>query len=117
MRRVNELLRRELGGLISQRISNEYNALVTISSIRTSPDLRQASVFVSIYPYVQQFQTLDKLKQRVMDKLRKERIAIQQRIAHNVRLKYIPVLEFRVDTMYERADRLLRIIDQLQVDE
>jgi len=47
MLRVNELLKRELSGIIAREVTFE-GALVTINQVDVTADLKNADVFVSV---------------------------------------------------------------------
>ncbi len=47
--RVNELLFRELGGTLTVILGQSLPYLLTVTGVRCSPDLRDATVYVSVY--------------------------------------------------------------------
>ena len=108
MLRVNELLRRELAVLCEREISPGFDGLVTITGVETSPDLRQATVFVSILGDEQHHQLALQL-------LTRKRKLLQREVARHVTLKYTPVLRFKIDRTAETADRVLAILDDLHL--
>ena len=110
MLRVNELLKRELGTILARRVSGDVDCLVTVTRIETSPDLHNATVYVSVYGSPEQRIT-------VRDLLKRLRKDIQHDIAQHVRLKYTPVLKFMLDDSQEQADRVMKILDELGMDE
>ncbi len=110
MRRINELIKREIGDLCERDISTGSGTLITITDVDTSPDLRHADVFVSVFGE-------DKKKNEAMAKLEKQRVHFQQELARRVRLKYTPVLHFKMDTTLERADRVLHILQELDLNQ
>lgn len=108
--RVSEVLRKELGTLLS-RCQDLENRFVTISAIDTSPDLREAFVYVS---------TLDTDEDKigeVMAILAKNRKAWQSVIAKRVRTKNTPHLHFRFDPAMERGDRIMAILEEIRQPE
>lgn len=110
LKRVNELLRRELGQVFEMLVSPECKTLVTVTDARIAPDLREASVFVSVYG--------DEAAGRaVLSLLAKKRPAIQHALAQKVILKYTPKLHFRLDQTAAKADRVMTILEKLQADE
>jgi ribosome-binding factor A len=109
MLRVNELLKRELGLIFERKICAEVECLVTITAIKTSPDLHNAVVYVSVYGD-------DKQKQAVLKSLSKQRIEIQREVSKHVRLKYTPILKFKLDEHLAEADRIDKILDSLGLD-
>ncbi len=110
MRRVNELLKRELGQIFEREICNQVDCLVTVTGVKTSPDLRHATVFVSIYGS-------DEERDSVWSLLLKQRKGMQQQFARNVTLKYTPRLEFELDETAQNADRVSRLLDKLAKEE
>ncbi|MBI3987332.1 MAG: 30S ribosome-binding factor RbfA [Lentisphaerae bacterium] len=106
--RINELLRREIGDLLF-RIMNDSRfdlSAVTVTRVVTSRDLRSARVFVSIRDH-------DAERDAMLNKLRKHRGEIQNRINTDLVLKYTPRLDFELDTSIEEGDRVLTLLAQL----
>lgn len=52
-----------------------------------------------------------------MNFLRKRRGEIQKEVSRAVTLKYTPVLQFRLDSQAEKADSVMRILEELEQDE
>jgi ribosome-binding factor A len=48
MRRVNEVIREVIGAAIATDLKDPRIGFVTITSVETSPDLRNSRVFVSV---------------------------------------------------------------------
>src|SRR5436190_13865882 len=83
--RVNELVKRELSGIIAREINFE-GALVSINAVDVAPDLKSAHVFVS---------TLGTENGASMiAKLEVHRPALQAELSRHVVLKYTPHLIF-----------------------
>jgi len=102
--RVNELVKRELSGIIAREINFE-GALVSINAVDVAPDLKSANVFVS---------TLGAEKGKgVIDKLEAHRPTLQAALSRNVVLKYTPHLIFHLDESIKRGARVLEILDDL----
>ncbi len=108
MRRVNELLQRELGMLCERLVVPELPCLLTITQVKTAPDLRHAQVFFSVLGESEDWSAAKK----VLDRHRAE---MQSALARNITLKYTPVLHFKPDPTLESADRLFSIIDKLDL--
>ena len=106
--RVNELVKRELSALITREIDFEP-ALVTISSVDVTPDLKNAHVFVSVLGA--------KSKSDVLEKLEAHRTILQADMAKSVVLKYTPHLVFHLDDSIERGTRVIEILQELEPPE
>ena len=108
--RVNEVLQRELGNVfISVVTPSMPKALVTVTHVKTAIDLRDATVFVSIYGK-------DVNKESVLAFLERNRVMIQSELSHKVVLKYTPRLHFRLDESAEQADKVFSIIRELDAE-
>lgn len=109
MLRVNELIRRELGSVIERDLTGYLPALVTITEVRTSPDLQQATVKVSVLG-------TDAQRRQALEQLNAHRRVFQAHLARHVRIKYTPVITFVLDLTLEKADRVLALLDELQAE-
>ncbi len=111
MTRINELVRRELGMLFERLVAPQTpGALVTVTRVETTPDLRHARVFVSLFG-----KGVDRAG--VMAVIQEQRAEMQQEINRNIHIKFTPVLEFVLDDTMESAERVLSLLDSLVQDE
>ena len=108
--RVNELLLRELGNVFTRFVSPAVPVLVTVTGVKTAIDLRDATVFVSVYGKAMP-------KQEVMSLLERRRALLQAELAKKVVLKYTPRLHFKLDETAEKADRVMHILNELDLEE
>jgi ribosome-binding factor A len=105
--RVAEVLRKELAACMSQSLDLE-GLLITISSIDLPPDMKQAFVYVStLHPDLEQA--------RALEILNRNRKAWQSRIGRNLGTKFTPQLIFRFDHAVERGDRVMEILNNLDI--
>jgi ribosome-binding factor A len=109
MRRINEGLREVLSEGIGQ-LKDPRIGFVTITGVRASTDLRQATVFVSV---------LGSEKKRVatLAGLESSRAPLQARVNRELHLKRTPQLRFEYDQTIEEGVRLSKLIDELSPDE
>jgi ribosome-binding factor A len=112
MLRVNELLKRELGILFEREICPQVpNLIVTITEVKTTPDLRQARVKFSLLGG-DEFS-----RQEAVSLISRQRKHFQHLIAQHVAIKYTPVLRFVEDTTGVKADEVLTLLDELNLPE
>lgn len=102
--RVNELLKRELSGLIAREITFE-SGLISINHVDVTSDLKNAHVFVSV---------LGASGSSVIEELEAHRPALQANLARNVVLKYTPHLVFHLDDSIERGARVIEIMQEIE---
>ncbi len=109
MRKVNELLREVLSEALLD-LKDPRIGFVTVTAVRTSPDLRQATVYVSVLGS-------ERKRQRSLEGLEAAHGVLQARIANEVRLKRTPTLTFEYDPTVEDGVRMSKLIDELAPDD
>ena len=102
--RVNELLKRELALLIETMHGRPASMLASVTQVNASVDLRQATVYVSI------FGGTPAQRRAFFSELETERVDFQHKLAVSLGFKHTPVLTFREDRRQEQGDRVLAIL-------
>jgi ribosome-binding factor A len=103
MRRVDEAVRQVLSDAVSQDLKDPRVGFVTVTDVKTSPDLRHARVYVSVLGD-------DAARAASLEGLQSAHGYLQGRLASELRLKHTPTLQFLYDDTAERAQRLERLI-------
>ena len=108
--RVNELLKREISDDIFRLFAHRDfdTGAITVTRVETAPDLRDAIVHISIFGH-------DEERIKMIRFLNKHRKEVQARMSKNVKIKYTPRLNFRLDTSIEDGDRVLGILSELDI--
>jgi ribosome-binding factor A len=109
MRRVNESVRQVLSEAAPE-LKDPRIGFVTVTGVETSPDLRQARVFVSVLGS-------ERRRERSLAGLAAAHGVLQARLAAELRLKRTPQLTFEYDPTVERGVRMSRLIDELAPDD
>ena len=105
MRRVNESVRAVVADTVRE-LKDPRIGLVTVTGVDTSPDLRQAVVFVSVLGS-------ERKRQATMQGLGAAHGVLQSRLARELRMKRTPQLTFEYDPSVERGVRMSHLIDEL----
>jgi len=105
MRRVNEAVREVLSEALGE-LKDPRIGFVTVTGVKTSPDLRQATVFVSVLG-------AEGKREKTLSGLAAAHGVLQARIARELRLKRTPQLTFEYDPTVERGVRMTQLIDEL----
>src|SRR5437763_12031669 len=105
MRRVDEAVRAVLSDAIAKDLQDPRIGFVTVTGVKTSPDLRHARVYVSVLGD-------EPARARTLAGLRSAHGFLQGVIASELTLKRTPSLVFEYDETAERADRIHRLIDE-----
>jgi ribosome-binding factor A len=109
MRRVNGAIREVLSEQIAM-LKDPRIGFVTVTGVKTSPDLRQATVYVSVLGS-------ERKREASLAGLNSSHGVLQAAINRELRLKRTPQLAFEYDPTVERGMRLSRLIDELAPDE
>ena len=104
MLRVNEVIKRELSGIMTREMNFE-GALVSINHVDVSSDLKNAHVFVSVLG--------PEAGPNVIKKLEEHRSALQSALARRVTMKFTPHLLFHLDESIARGSRVVEILQQI----
>jgi ribosome-binding factor A len=107
MRRVNEAVREVVSARLAEGLRDPRIGFVTVTSVDTSPDLRQARVYVSVLGDADE-------RASTMAGLESAHGVLQLAVARELRMKHTPTLEFLFD---ESIDRGMRISELLGDDE
>ncbi len=118
--KVNSLIQHELGPILLEFLG-EFNALVTITKVDTSKDMKWAKIWISIVPTglqpepqiekpsgkkEKEFSVLDK---KILDFLAKNIYDIQGEVNKHFHTKIIPRISFHLDV----SPRYAQHIDEL----
>ena len=105
MRRVNESVRQVLAEALPE-LKDPRIGLVTITGVETAPDLRHATVFISVLGS-------EKKRSATLRGLEAAHGLLQSRLARELRMKRTPQLTFEYAPTVARGVRMSRLIDEL----
>ncbi len=111
MRRVDEAVRQVISDAVSAEIKDPRVGFVTVTDVRTSPDLSHARVYVTVLGAAGGPSDQDE-RADSLEGLRSAHGFLQGRLAAELRLKRTPTLEFVYDDTTDRALRLESLIDE-----
>ncbi len=112
MRRVDEAVRGVLSDAITKRLQDPRVGFVTVTGVKTSPDLRHARVYVSVLGGEHERETS-------LNGLRSAHGLLQGILAAELKLKHTPTLTFHYDESIERGMRITQLLasDAARADE
>ncbi len=106
MRRVDEAVRQVLSDAVVQDLQDPRIGFVTMTSVKTTQDLRHARVYVSVLGDEAQ-------RAATLAALSSAHGALQRRLARELRMKRTPTLEFVYDDTTDRAMRVDELLDRI----
>ena len=109
LNRINEELKREISNIINYEVTNSnVTGMVSVTSVKISPDLRYAKVFLSILNSRNTKQTLAALKSSSG--------FIRSRIAAKINLRVTPELVFELDESMQYGEKIDTILKDIMKD-
>ena len=113
MRRVDEAIRQVIGDAVAGDLKDPRVGFVTVTDVRTSPDLSHARVYVSVLGEAGKASEPEQ-REASLDGLRSAHGFLQARLAAELRLKRTPTLEFSYDETTDRALRVEQILGEIE---
>lgn len=105
IQRVNELLKQEISKLILREI-DFAGALITVTEVKTSADLGQTKVKISVMPI--------KKGEQVLRIIEKKIFHLQQIINKKLNMKRVPKIRFVIDQAEIKAQRIEEILGKIK---
>ena len=111
-KQVAEIIKRNFGMVLQQEGSYIYGVepLVTVTTVKMSPDLGIAKIYVSVYNTMS--------KQEVVISLNEHLTRLRQSLAYRIKkhVRRIPHIQIYMDDMLDEMYRLNDVFDRLDKD-
>jgi len=107
--RINHLLRQEIADLLTREVKDAtlHSALISITDVETSSDLRSAKVYFSVYGDEEEIKAAEAHLKRASGFL-------HHNLKERLDLRHTPYLEFVVDRSLARGDRIMRLMRTIE---
>lgn len=106
--RINGLLRQEISQLLSRQIRDpRLHGVISITQVKTSSDLRSATVFLSVLGDAA-------TKHSALQGIQSATSFLRRELGDTLALRHVPSLKFVLDDTIEKADQLLEVMDRLK---
>lgn len=108
--RVSENLRHELSQIFTRvdiRDDDLKGVIITVSEVRTSPDMRNATCFVMPLG--------GERADEIITALERNKKFLRGELSRRVHLKYMPELHFKLDESYDNSGRITEILSSDKV--
>ncbi len=106
IRQVNELLRNEFALEFSRSLELPEGSVISITKVSTSPDMRNATIFVSILP--------DNKAGSLLKSIRTQLPSISREVASRVVLRSVPKIKVTIDDNERKAAHIESLLDSLK---
>ena len=109
MYKIDEELKKEISNIISLELKNPHlTGLISVTNVKTTPDLRFAKVYVSMIN--------EKSKKENLKILKQSSGYIRSEVARRVNLRITPELIFEFDDSLEYGSRIDEILKDITKD-
>lgn len=104
--KINRLIQKELSEVFQEDTRRMPGVLITVSTVRVSPDLGMAKVYLSIFPSDKGEELIQNIKQNA----KSVRFALGQRVGKQLRV--IPELVFYIDDSLDYIENIDKLLNQ-----
>lgn len=101
---INELIKRELGGIILKEIEFPTGTLFTITRVETSSNLIQSKIYISVIPENQFLKVFQILNKRIF--------FIQQGMNKRLKMRPTPKIKFVEEKETEKANKVEELLEK-----
>ena len=104
--RVSDLLREEIADIIMYKLKDPRIGFVTVTGVDVTDDIKIAVVYISILK--------EEEKKTTLDILNSAKSFIRSELSKRLRMKFIPSIEFRLDTSIEYGSRIEKLLNDIR---
>ena len=97
LERFNRLIQEEISELIREELPSDQYGWVSVTMVKTSPDLSEAHVFITVFP--------EHLEEKTLQKLNQMAGYIRKYLSRRVRAKTVPRLRFEIDNYTKLVEK------------
>ncbi len=108
MRRVNAILLEAIADEVAT-LKDPRLGFVTVTGVDTAPDLRNAIVYYSVLG-------TDEERSATVKALESAASHVRSEVGRRVRLKYLPKLDFRIDTSIEHGTYMSNLLREIAAE-
>jgi ribosome-binding factor A len=102
--RVSDLLRKEIADIIMYKLKDPRIGFITVTGVDVTDDIKIARIYVSILK--------DEERKTTIAILNSAKSFIRSELSKRLRMKFIPSIEFRLDTSIEYGDKIDRLLKE-----
>jgi len=106
LEKVNEIIHHKLSQIMVTELEFPQDILVTITGVRTSPDLKYSKIFITVLP--------DHYRGTVLEILKKNSKNLQQILRKQMTTKFTPNLTFQIDDQEIFAQGVEKLLDEIR---
>lgn len=96
--KLSQLIKEEVSWIFLYKLKDPSFGLVTVTNVRMSPDLKIAKIYISVFE--------KENRQAVLNRINEKKGTIRSELAHKIKVKFIPELDFYIDDTTDYVERI-----------
>jgi len=104
VKKANELIQKEISGVLLKELDISPHILLTISRVDTSPDFLHAKVYFTVFPENEEEGAAKELENRTYD--------IQKALNRKLKMRQVPKIEFRLDKQAKAEQKVFELLNE-----
>jgi ribosome-binding factor A len=115
--RLGEEIRRIISDLLLREIKDpRLSGIVSISAVDVTEDGSFATVYITKLGNKASEETTEEEKNEVLAAFKSAKGLIRREIGHQIKMRHVPDLVFKMDTSLEYGRHISKLIDKLGID-
>ncbi|MGE5402045.1 MAG: 30S ribosome-binding factor RbfA [Ignavibacteriales bacterium] len=107
--KVSRLIQEEISWIFLYKLKDPSIGFITITNVKVSPDLKIAKIYFSV---------LEKNnRQTVLNRINEIKGLIRAELAHKIKMKFIPELDFYIDDTTDHVERIEDLLKKIHKDD
>jgi ribosome-binding factor A len=107
--KLENLIKEEISLIFLRKLQDPAFGFLTITSVKVSPDLRIAKVYISVFE--------KEKRESVLEKVKATAGFIRSELASRIRIKFVPELKFFIDDSLDYVEKIEGLIKKIHKDD
>jgi ribosome-binding factor A len=103
--KIEHLIKEEISLIFLYKMQDPALSLLTITNVKVSPDLKSAKIYLSVFEKEKRAVVLEKVKSSTG--------YIRSELAHRIRIKFVPELNFYIDDTIDYVEKIEGLIKKI----
>lgn len=103
--KLNSLLKEEISLIFLHKLQDPSFGLVTVTSVKVSPDIKSAKVYLSVYE--------KEKREMILEKLTEVKGFIKSQLAGRLSIRRVPELEFYIDDTLDYVEKMENLFKKI----
>jgi len=104
--KINSLIQQELSSFFCRELELPEGALLTVTDVKTTGDLKQTEVYISIFP--------QSIAQKVLSALERRAGFFQKFLNKKLKIYFVPRISFVLDNTENRAETVEDLLNKIK---